>query len=129
MSCYATKIYATGFVHISAPLNIQQSVYLLPDGVSAKTAIANLIMEYLSTMRQNGEMAAISSMMDIAKNATFASKSIAHLKHGKPHHNWIENPYLNCSYTERRRFVNDVVENFRKMELLGLEEIHPIVCL
>lgn len=128
MSCYATNVYDTGFVYISN-FKGMQSVYLLPDGVDAKTALVDLIREYLSTMWQSGELASPSNMMDLVKNSTFATKSIAYVSQGNLYHDWIENPYQNCFYTERRNFVDSVVDNFRKMRLQDLEEIHPIVCL
>lgn len=124
MCCYASNIYDTGFVHVNT-LNSLQNVYLLPDGVDAKTAIATVIMEYLSAMRQSSTMASVANMMEMAKESTFASKRVTHTKGGRKYHNWIENPYQNCSYTERRKFVNEVVESFRKMEL-RLKEVPPL---
>lgn len=130
MCCYASNIYTTGFVHVTE-LNSMQNVYLLPDGVDAKTALSFIIMEYLSEMRQSSTMASVSTMIEMVKESTFASKSIAHTKNGHIYHKWIENPYQNCFYTERRNFVTNVVDNFNKIErqVSDLEEILPITCI
>lgn len=116
MSCFASDIYKHGQFLVSG-IDSKKFVYILPKGTSVKSAIRELILEHFE--RQTPKSFDIKEFYEYAKDADFASEEIAYTRRGKQYHKWIKNPYMFCNSKERRKFVDDVIKDYKASKRLA----------
>lgn len=111
-------------------INCQKQAYILPDDVDVKTAISDLIMEYLSRLDDLKCRIDRRYIKMIVKNSAFVSGPI-YQRLGRDYYKIVENPYFGLSNTELTKIVNDFIDKQKAMKKLtsSLEEIAPIADL
>lgn len=110
--------------------NCQKQAYILPDDVDVKTAISDLVMEYLSRLGDLKCRIDRRYIKMIVKNSAFVSGPI-YQRLGRDYYKIVENPYFGLSNTELTKIVNDFIDKQKAMKKLAssLEEIAPIADL
>lgn len=111
-------------------INCQKQAYILPDDVDVKTAIADLIMEYLSRLGDLKCRIDRRYIKMIVKNSAFVSGPI-YQRLGRDYYKSVENPYHGLSNEELTKLVNEFIDKQKAMKKLtsSLEEIAPIADL
>lgn len=110
--------------------NCQKQAYILPDDVDVKTAITDLVMEYLSKLGDLKCRIDRRYIKMIVKNSAFVSGPI-YQRLGRDYYKIVENPYFGLSNTELTKIVNDFIDKQKAIKKLAssLEEIAPIADL
>lgn len=110
--------------------NCQKQAYILPDDVDVKTAITDLVMEYLAKLGDLKCRIDRRYIKMIVKNSAFVSGPI-YQRLGRDYYKIVENPYFGLSNTELTKIVNDFIDKQKAIKKLAssLEEIAPIADL